>query len=71
MGEPSHTPNIAADAVIGEVAPHHGREMPMLVADLATISWHYDAVWVGGNHPISLPGGYQLLPNDKAEALPD
>jgi len=33
MGEPSQSPSISSDAIIGEVAPHHGREMAVLIAD--------------------------------------
>ena len=33
MGEPSQTPTIATDAVVGEVAPQHGGEVAMLVTD--------------------------------------
>src|SRR5215471_12447622 len=33
IGEPTQAPTVAANAIIGEVAPHHGGQVTMLVAD--------------------------------------
>ena len=33
IGEPTQAPTVAANAVVSEVAPHHRRQMAMLVAD--------------------------------------
>ena len=33
IGEPTQAPTVAANAVVGEVAPHHRRQVAMLVAD--------------------------------------
>src|SRR5262249_50641526 len=33
IGEPMQAPTVAANAIIGEVAPHHGGQVTMLVAD--------------------------------------
>ncbi|WP_380804505.1 hypothetical protein [Sphingobium tyrosinilyticum] len=42
--------------ILGQVDSNHYRHLgcrPFCVVALATNSWHYDAVWEGGNHPIS------------------
>src|SRR5256714_5420391 len=61
IGEPAQASTVTADAVVGEVAPHHRGQMAMLVAEGPVAVFSTPAINCG--HRAGKPAFCRYLPN--------
>src|SRR5256885_17140066 len=59
IGEPAQASTVTADAVVGEVAPHHRGQMAMLVAEGPVAAFSTPAVKFG--HCAGRPGFWRFF----------